>query len=118
MLELTALPSMERDGCTRELAAADVLLVGGGSLVMAPRIGDDCVQWQSPNGDRTLGIVDFAMFPHLDHPILPENTMADAEAWAATLDVPAYAIDDATALRVVDGKADVISEGNWKLFNA
>jgi dipeptidase E len=56
------------------------------------------------------------MFPHLDNEDLPENTMADAERWAAGMPVPAYAIDDETAIEVVDGVAEVISEGHWKLF--
>ena len=29
---------------------------------------------------------------------------------------PAYAIDDQTAIKVVDGTVDVVSEGHWKLF--
>ncbi len=84
---------------------------------MTPRIGEDFVGWKSPSGDdSTLGIVDFSIFPHLDHPALPENTMAAAERWAATLGNPAYAIDDETAIKVVDGAVEVVSEGNWKLF--
>ena len=63
-----------------------------------------------------LGVVDFSIFPHLDHPDLPENTMADAEKWAAGMSVPCYAIDDETAIKVVDGTAEVVSEGHWKLF--
>jgi dipeptidase E len=90
--------------------------VSAGSLVMAPNIGDLPLDWDSPTGDRTLGVVDFAMFPHLDHPLLPENSMADAERWAASMSVPAYAMDDETAIRVVNGTVDVISEGHWKLF--
>ncbi len=42
--------------------------------------------------------------------------MAAAERWAAGIAGPAYAIDDETAIRVVDGAVDVISEGRWKLF--
>jgi dipeptidase E len=91
--------------------------LSAGSLVMAPRIGKDFVHWIPPTGgDETLGIVDFSIFPHLDHEMLPENTMADAERWAAGLDVPAYAIDDETAIKVVDGVVEVVSEGHWKLF--
>ena len=57
-----------------------------GSMVMTPRIGEDFVGWKPPTGgDSTLGIVDFSIFPHVDHPDLPENTMADAEKWAAGL---------------------------------
>ena len=88
--------------------------VSAGSMVMTPRIGDDFVSWPSATDDRTLGIVDFSIFPHLDNPDLPWNTMATAEEWAARLSGPAYAIDDETAFKVVDGTVEVISEGHWK----
>ena len=92
--------------------------LSAGSMVMTPRIGDDFVGWKPPTGgDSTLGVVDFSIFPHLDHELLPENTMADAERWAATIAGPAYAIDDETAIRVSDGTVEVVSEGHWKLFN-
>jgi dipeptidase E len=66
--------------------------------------------------NETLGVVGFSMFPHLDHEDLPENTMADAEKWAAGIQVPAYAIDDQTAIKLTDGTVEVVSEGHWKLF--
>ncbi len=88
--------------------------VRAGSMVMTPRIGDDFVTWPSATNDRTLGIVDFSIFPHLDNPDLPWNTMATAEEWAAGISGPAYAIDDETAFKVVDGTVEVISEGHWK----
>ena len=91
--------------------------LSAGSMVMSPRIGEDFVGWKPPSGDDSaLGWVDFSIFPHLDHPALPENTMADAERWAAGLANPAYAICDDTAIKVVDGAVEVISEGHWKLF--
>jgi len=91
--------------------------LSAGSMVMTPRIGEDFVGWKPPEGgDATLGVVEFAIFPHLDHPALPENTMADAERWAAGMSVPCYAIDDQTAIKVVDGTVEVVSEGHWKLF--
>ena len=65
---------------------------------------------------ETLAAKFGAIFPHLDHPDLPGNTMADAERWAPTIRVPSYAIDDETAIQVLDGAAEVISEGHWKLF--
>jgi len=91
--------------------------LSAGSMVMTPRIGEDFVGWKPPTGsDRTLGLVDFSIFPHVDHEDLPENTMADAERWAAGIPGPAYAIDDQTAINVTDGTVEVISEGHWKLF--
>ena len=154
VLELTALPSIDRERWVNWVRAADVLLVNGGdalylshwmrqsglvdllpslantvwvglsagSMVMTPRIWSDFVGWKSPAGDdavgddRALGIVNFSIFPHLDHPMCPENTMPAAERWAAEIAVPAYAIDDETAIKVTDGIVDVISEGHWKRF--
>jgi dipeptidase E len=91
--------------------------LSAGSMVMTPRIGEDFVQWKPPSGgDETLGLVDFSICPHLAHEDLPGNTMADAERWAAGIEGPAYAIDDETAIQVVDGTVEVVSEGNWRLF--
>ena len=91
--------------------------LSAGSMVMTPSIGEDFVFWRPPTGgDRALGIVDFSIFPHVDHPDLPENTIAAAESWAGGLSGPAYAIDDETAIKVTDGGVEVVSEGHWKLF--
>ena len=91
--------------------------LSAGSMVMTPRIGEDFVVWKPPaGGDTALGIVDFSIFPHVDHPDLPENTMANAELWAAGLGSPAYAIDDESAIKVTDGTVEVVSEGDWKRF--
>ena len=97
----------------------DTVWVGlsAGSMVMTPRIGADFVQWKPPTGgDETLGVVDFSIFPHVENPDLPTNTMAAAEQWAGGLSGCAYAIDDQTAIKVVDGTVEVVSEGHWELF--
>lgn len=91
--------------------------VSAGSMVMTPRIGEDFVNWKSPSGnDSTLGVVNFCIFPHLGHELMPENTMANAERWAKGIGGPAYAIDDQTAIKVVGGAVEVVSEGNWKFL--
>ena len=146
VLELTALPTIGAKRWVPWVQEADVLLVDGGdatylchwmresglasllpsltgtvwvgvsagSMVMTPRIGAYFVEWPSAPDDRTLGIVDFSIFPHLD--AFPTNTLADAERWATDICVPAYAIDEQTAIKVVDGTVEVISEGRWKQF--
>jgi dipeptidase E len=92
--------------------------VSAGSMVLGPCIGEEAVRWRPPTGgDKTLGLVDFAMFPHLDDEKMPANSMANAQQWAARLSVPAYAIDDQTAIKVTDGTVEVVSEGHWKLFS-
>lgn len=92
--------------------------LSAGSMVMTPRVGETFVATKPPitGDDAALGWVDFSIFPHLDHPDLPKNTMADAERWATDIGGPAYAIDDDTAIQVVDGVTTVLSEGNWKFF--
>jgi len=65
-------------------------------------------------GDRGLGVVDFTVRVHVDREGF--QSMDDVEEWAAGVPVPTYAIDDETAIRVVDGVPEVVSEGNWKLF--
>jgi dipeptidase E len=62
------------------------------------------------------GIVDFALIPHLDNKDHPDASLANAEKWAAKVPAPVYAIDDQTAIKVVDGNVEVVSEGHWKLF--
>ena len=146
MLELTALPSIGEERWVPWVREADVLLVNGGnalylghwmqesglarilpslndvvwvglsagSMVMTPRIGADFVNWPSALDDRTLGVVDFSIFPHLD--VFPGNTIAEAERWVSEIGGPAYAMDDQTAIKVVDDTVEVVSDGKWRLF--
>ena len=143
LLDLTALPTIGAERWVPWVREADVLLVDGGdatylchwmresgladllpslsetvwvgvsagSMVMTPRIGTYFVEWRSAPDDKTLGVVDFSIFPHLD--VFPTNTLAHAERWVADIGIPAYAIDEQTAIQVVDGAVTVISEGQW-----
>ena len=154
VLELTALPSIDRESWVPLVRETDALLVWGGhvmylchwmrqsgladllpsldnlvyvgvsagSIVTTPYNGD--VEFNlrtlpagseaTSQGDRALGLVDFTLRVHVDREGF--NSMDDVEEWAAGIPVPTYAIDDETAIRVVDGRPEVVSEGNWKLF--
>jgi dipeptidase E len=110
---------MRQSGLADLLPSLRAVWVGlsAGSMVMTPRIGQEFVQWKPPSGgDETLGIVDFSIFPHLAPDGMPGNSMAEAEQWAARIAGSAYAIDDQTAFKVVDGTVEVVSEGHWKRF--
>jgi dipeptidase E len=112
---------MRQSGLAALLPTLDHLVwvgLSAGSMVMTPRVGDAFVETKPPitGDDAALGFVDFSIFPHLDYPGWDDNTMAAAQRWAAGIGRPAYAIDDQTAIKVVDGKAEVVSEGNWKFF--
>jgi dipeptidase E len=62
------------------------------------------------------GLIDFAVIPHLDNEDHPDASLANAEKWAAKLSVPVYAVDDQTAIKVIDGNVEIVSEGHWRLF--
>ena len=95
----------------------DTVYVGisAGSMVTAPIFGET---YEDPPFiiEKGLGLVDFALLPHLDHENHPESTTAKVERMAAEVPVPTYGIDDQTAIKVTDGAVDVVSEGHWKLF--
>jgi dipeptidase E len=150
VLELTALPSIQKEYWIAAVQEADALLVQGGdvwylcrwmresgladllpslrekvyvgisagSMVTAPIFGET---YDEPNKpfviDKGLGLVDFALLPHVDHKEHPESSMANAERMAAEVPVPTYAIDDQTAIKVTDGAVEIVSEGHWKLFS-
>lgn len=146
VLELTALPSLDRERWEPLVRETDALLVAGGdvlylchwmrrsgladvlpslsrtvwvglsagSMVLTPVVGDDFIQWRPPTGDEsTLGVVDFSICPHLAADGMPGNSMADAEEWAANIPNAAYAMDDETAVTVVNGEVRFVSEGHW-----
>lgn len=112
---------MRLSGLADLLPSLDAMVwvgLSAGSMVMAPRVGEAFIETKPPitGDDRGLHVVDFSIFPHLDYPDFPENSMQHAERWAAALGGPAYAIDDQTAIRVVAGHVDVVSEGRWRFF--
>jgi dipeptidase E len=149
VLELTALPSIERESWVGPVKEADALLVFGGdvvyltrwmresgladlmptlrdtvyvgvsagSMVTAPVFGETYDDADRPFVISTgLGLVDFALLPHLDHERHPESTSDKVERMAAEVPVPTYGIDDQTAIKVVEGAVEVVSEGHWRLF--
>lgn len=111
---------MQRSGLADLLPSLlpKVVYVGlsAGSMIMT-RFGTTYNNHTLPaESDKSLGLVDFAIHPHLDHEWFPENSLASIEKLAATLPMASYAIDDQTAIKVADGSIEVVSEGNWKLI--
>jgi dipeptidase E len=173
VLELTALPSIDKEAWIPTIEETDALLVWGGDPLylshwlkqsglaeLLPSLADSVyvgvsagsiaatatfgetyvdppkgsgetikseqITFTTPQGDinrilvtaRGMGLVDFALIPHLEHADHLDASVVNAEKWAARLPVPTYAIDDETAIQVVDHTVHVVSEGHWKLFNA
>jgi dipeptidase E len=114
---------MRQSGLADVLASLrpETVYVGtsGGAMVATPDFGGAAYDDSDPltGSDRALGLVDFSVFPHLEREDMPDTSLANIERWAAGISVPAYAIDDETAIKVTDGVVDVVSEGRWKLFS-
>jgi dipeptidase E len=171
VLELTALPSIDRETWIPTLRETDALLVWGGDVlylshwlrqsgladvlptlartvyvgvsagsiaacatfaetyIETPKgagnlLASEEIVFDTPAGvinrilvtAAGLGLVDFALIPHLGHADHPDASVANAEKWAARIPAPTYAIDDDTAIKVLDDRVEVVSEGRWQLF--
>lgn len=159
LLELTALPSIQRESWVPALEETGALLVWGGNVMylnywmrksgladILPTLENlvyvgvsagsivatshNCdFEWNLefvPSGsdmalgdERTLGLVDFTMWVHVDNPdpIFEEHSMKNVERWAAGVPVSTYAIDDQTAVKVVGDSVEIVTEGHWKIFS-
>jgi dipeptidase E len=60
---------------------------------------------------------DWYIKPHLYSEEFPERTDPWIEKKASEVDFKIYAIDDQTAVQVIDGKVDFVTEGKWREFN-
>lgn len=96
--------------------------VSSGSMVTAPRFRDKEVNLllgEPDNDDEThegLNLVDFLVAPHVNAPHSPRFTELMAQL-AKNTGVPLYVIDDNTAIKVIDGKPKIVTEGKWGRLN-
>ena len=111
---------LRESGLAELLPSLDAVWVGvsAGSMALTPRIGRAFCDWNPEGSDETLGLVDFSIFPHLDYPGWSSNTLESARQWAPEIAGSAYAIDDQSAIAVIDGSVEVVSEGHWEFFAA
>ena len=146
-LELTALPSIDKDRWVSWVREADALLVNGGDALylchwmresglagLLPSLRDTVYVGLSAGsmvltprvGERFVrwkpptggdSMLGVVDFSLFPHLDSPDRTMAEAERWAAGIKGPAYAIDAQTAIKVTGGSIEVVSEGHWKLLN-
>ena len=92
--------------------------LSAGSMVMTPSIGKAFTSWEPPGGgDETLGFVPFSLCPHVAFDGGEGNPIEVCEKWASMIGRRAYLTDNQTAIKVVDGVEEVVSEGTWRLVN-
>jgi dipeptidase E len=99
--------------------------VAGASLratsqgIDAGQLRDDEYDEIGPKGQssaKAMRLVNFHFRPHLNSPQFPKVRRDYLVHVAKTLDAPLYALDDQSALKVVDGSVEVVSGGSWHLF--
>jgi len=103
-------------------------MVAGHSLTLASQaienpqaFVDEDYELLGPAGEssgETLKLVDFLVRPHLNSRYFSVARKELLEEKAKQIDHPIYALDDNSAVKVVDGEAEVISEGDWLLLNS
>ncbi len=64
-----------------------------------------------------LGLVKLQVIPHLNSLYFDKIRVENLETASKDLTEPVYALDDNSALKIVDNNIEVISEGVWQKFN-
>lgn len=65
---------------------------------------------------KGTGLVDFLIEPHINNAYFPELTFDYIEKESKKVEYPIFALDDNSAIKVIDGDIKVVSEGEWKKF--
>lgn len=87
------------------------------TILMTPTI---MIAGEEGGDENFCGIEDFTGLGYVDYEIEPHCDMPRFERlkdYAAKSDNPVYGLDDLSAIRVVDGRTDVISGGTWVRYD-
>lgn len=93
--------------------------VSAGSMVACPDLNlesspeireEDLLETEEMKG---LGLVNFYFLPHLNSVGFKKMRKKNIKKAAKNITIPIYALDDESALKIIDDKIEVISEGNW-----
>lgn len=97
--------------------------ISAGSMVTAKTVSlssASILNYEKSGGlktNRGLNLVDFEIWPHLNSKWFPKVRVPFLQKISPKIPQTFYAIDDDTAIQVVDGKIKVVSKGVWKKFN-
>ena len=97
--------------------------ISAGSMVTAKNISlstAGILYYEKTGGFKNkngLGFVDFELRPHLNSKWFPKVKLPYLKKLSEKIPYSFYAIDDNTAIKVVNDKISIVSEGEWKKFN-
>src|SRR3989344_2564990 len=69
------------------------------------------------DSEEALHLVDFYFQAHLNSPLFPDRTEEGMKIKAQNFNKKIYALDHDSALKVVDGKVEIVSEGKYLELN-
>lgn len=102
-----------------ELLEARVYMgISAGSMVAGQFLSPDLLKVVYPDGNfegvlqPALGLVNCSVIPHLNSSHFPQARKEVLESFK-DLKIPLYGINDQSALKIVDGKFEVVSEGEY-----
>jgi len=87
-----------------------------GQLAKGSPLNVDVLGPEGQRSSKTLGLVDIAFRPHYqtkDRPFITDELLQEA---ANVSNHTLYALDDGSALKVIDDSIEVVSEGQWRVF--
>lgn len=84
------------------------------NLRLSTLIYGDEVETESMAG---LGLVDFYFLPHLNSPHFPARMEENLRNAIKEISRKTYALDDGMALKMVDGRVELVGEGKYLEFN-
>lgn len=96
--------------------------VSAGSIIPGPDIKINRDIFPEEEGyslDDLSGLryIPFSLTPHFLSKLFPKSRYKEIKEFAEKVSYPVYAIDDDTAIKVIDNKIEVISEGKWEKYN-
>lgn len=97
--------------------------ISAGSMVVTPTLALDSQSielYEEKNelkDEEALHYVNFHIRPHLNSPFFPKVTRENIAKIVEKVTDTIYALDDNSAVQVINGKAKIISEGEWIKFN-
>lgn len=103
------------------MIASDNFRLSSQALERDENISDEEYNNLGPAGEssaKTLKLVDFVFKPHFNSAEHPEVRNEEyIRSVAHRVNKPIYAIDDQSALKIIDGVVEVVSGGEWLLLN-
>lgn len=108
------LPELLKDKVYVGLSAGSMVTGPDLALRLSQTIYGEDMEEKNMDG---LSLVDFYILPHLNSPYFPARMEENARKVAGEISRKIYFLDDQSALKVVDDKVEVVSEGKYLEFN-